>query len=105
MFLVFVVQRIEGCDGQLSVTHVARFSFLLPKFISSAEVEEVIATDSSTWGHDAKGGKGRKGRINRIGCTTHVKQTRLATETIAPFSAESPAGFEPRGTTTYTAIG
>ena len=46
MFLVRVVQRIEGGEGHLSVTHIARLGLLLPELICDPDIKEVVAADT-----------------------------------------------------------
>ena len=45
MFLVRIVQRIEGGEGHLSVTHIARLGLLMPELVGNPEVEEIVAAD------------------------------------------------------------
>jgi hypothetical protein len=46
MLLVLVVQGIEGGDGHLSVTRIARLGLLVPELVCDPEVEEVVAADA-----------------------------------------------------------
>ena len=46
MLLMRIVQRIEGGDGHLSVTHIARLGLLVPELVCDAQVEQIVAADA-----------------------------------------------------------
>ena len=55
MLLVGIVQRTEGGEGYLGVTHIACFRFLLPELIGPAEAEQIVAADTLSWYYHASG--------------------------------------------------
>ena len=43
---MFIVQRIVGGEGHLSVTHIARLGLLMPELVCDPEIEQVVAADT-----------------------------------------------------------
>lgn len=67
MFLVLVIQRIEGKDSEFRITQISRFRFLFPELVGPTEVEQVVAADAGIDRWDAEWGKLGEGRVYRIG--------------------------------------
>ena len=64
MFLVLVVQGVEGRDRDFRFAQIAGRCFLLPEFVAAAEVQKVVAADARFGGITPNGGEGEKRLID-----------------------------------------
>src|SRR5256885_3251945 len=107
MFLVLVVQCIEGGDSHLSVTHIARLRFLLPELIGPTDVEEVVAADMLNWCPHASGwysGECEEEFGCWIVCCTDMEQSSFSTPPIVPVPPHSRVVLEARCPTSGSSI-
>src|SRR2546428_5981552 len=95
MLFVLIIQRVEHRHRDLGFSLIARRRLLLPEAICPTEVQKVVAADAGVrWGKAANGGKGRKGRRDRIGGRAIVMVADLAAQSILPLSPEANIPFE-----------